>query len=856
MVRKQIANEKPAAARAKPARSAPAKAKRHNKGDDKIDSKTVGCPIVGIGGSAGGFEEAMEAVRESEKRYRTLFDLVPTAIYTCDANGLILEFNQRAAKLWGRKPKTNDPKEKYCGSFKIFYPDGRRMPHKDCPMGRALRGEEVPMSEREILVEREDGERRFVAVSPTALRNESGKIIGAINCLYDITERARAEASAMRLAAVVQSSHDAIAAKTLNGIITNWNQGAQRIFGYKPEEIIGKSVLTLIPEDRQSEETEILRRIRRGESLDHYETVRRRKDGQLIDVSLTISPIRGPKGEIVGVSKIARDITNQKQVQRRLAEQARLLNLTNDAVIVREPQDRIVYWNRGAEEMYGFSAEQALGKITHELLQTRHPENLEKIQKDLERHNQWSGELIHSRKDGTKVVVISRWSLDRDAKGQPASILETNTEITDRKRADERTAVNLAVTRILSESPALTDAVTKILETICGTLEWEVGAFWMPEPDGSVLRCLNVCESAVNKFPKFKTASVKLRLAPGIGLPGRVWKNLKTAWVADITKDHNFPRVAVAAKEGLHGSCAFPISFGKQFLGVMEFFGAEIRQPDEDLLKMFASLGSQIGQFVQRKQAEEALRRSKELLETLVERRTRALRLANIELKNEIASRKGLEGEILKVTDREQQRLGRELHDGLCQQLTGIGFMAQTAALRLKKHRVVDTEELEKIAKLVSDSAMQARVIARDLHKEQVEAAGFEQALRTLTERQIWSTPCQLRLQTKIQIDSNKAASEIYRILREAIINANKHARATRIIVSAHRKKQGLAISVEDDGVGLNGKRSTGDGLGFHIMKYRARMIGARVKVESPRKGGTRVTIYLPDGAPASDPSN
>jgi signal transduction histidine kinase len=287
----------------------------------------------------------------------------------------------------------------------------------------------------------------------------------------------------------------------------------------------------------------------------------------------------------------------------------------------------------------------------------------------------------------------------------------------------------------------------------------------------------------------------------------------------------------------------------------MEFFSPEVREPDEDLLKMFAGIGSQIGQFVQRKQAEEALRRSKELLETLVERRTRALRVANIELKNEIDRRKGLEGEILKVTDREQQRLGRELHDGLCQQLTGIGFMAQTAALRLEKHRVVDGEELKKIAKLVRDSALEARMIARDLHKEQIEAAGFERALRTLTERQIWSTPCQLLLQTKIEIDNDKAASEIYRIVREAIINANKHARAKRIIISARRHKRDLAISVEDDGVGLNGEGVTSDGLGFRIMKYRAEMIGARVNVESPRKGGTRVTVYLPDRAHSSDPS-
>src|SRR4029077_17009320 len=157
---------------------------------------------------------------------------------------------------------------------------------------------------------------------------------------YDITDRKRAETAGMRLAALVRSSHDAIVAKNLNGIITDWNQSAERIFGYKPKEIIGKSILTLIPKDRAKEETEILSKIRRGQSIDHYETVRRCKDGRLIDVSLTISPVKGRNGKIVGVSKIARDITKQRQTEWRLAEQTRLLDLSNEAILVRDGEDR------------------------------------------------------------------------------------------------------------------------------------------------------------------------------------------------------------------------------------------------------------------------------------------------------------------------------------------------------------------------------------------------------------------------------------------------------------------------------------------------------------------------------------
>src|SRR4029453_986537 len=379
-----------------------------------------------------------EKLQRSDERYRTLFDLVPVAVYTCDADGIIQEYNRRAVELWGGEPGQNGEKPRFCGSYKIYHPDNRYMPHEESPMARLFRGEKLKAEDLEIVVERPDGERRHVIPAPRILTNIHGKITGAINSLFDITERKRAEKGALRLGALVKSSRDAVAAKTLNGIITDWNQSAERIFGYKPKEIIGKSVLTLIPKERHVEEREILTKIRHGESLDHYETVRRRKDGQLIDVSLTISPIKGPNGKIVGVSKIARDITNQKQTKRRLVEQARLLDLSNDAIIVRDHQDRVVYWNRGAEEMYGFSAKEALGKITHELLRTEHPETLKSIRKQLERDNRWSGELVHTRKDGETIAVFSRWSLDRDARGRPALILETNSDVTARKRAEQQ----------------------------------------------------------------------------------------------------------------------------------------------------------------------------------------------------------------------------------------------------------------------------------------------------------------------------------------------------------------------------------------------------------------------------------
>ena len=153
---------------------------------------------------------------------------------------------------------------------------------------------------------------------PTPLYDASGELIGAVNMLVDITDRKRAEQSAQRLAAVVEFSDDAILTKDLDGVITSWNRGAERLFGYKAEEAVGRPITTiLIPHDRLDEEREILGRIWRGECVDHYETVRRCKDGSLLDISLTVSPLKDAAGKIVGASKIARDITERRRAQER-----------------------------------------------------------------------------------------------------------------------------------------------------------------------------------------------------------------------------------------------------------------------------------------------------------------------------------------------------------------------------------------------------------------------------------------------------------------------------------------------------------------------------------------------------------
>jgi PAS domain S-box-containing protein len=262
---------------------------------------------------------AKEALRDSEERFRRLLETLPVAAYTCDAEGLITYFNPRAVEAWGRKPKLNDPVERFCGSFRLYSSDGTLIPHDQCWMALAIKEEKV-YEGLEIVVERPDGSRLTVLAHVNPIYGTTGKLLGAVNIVVDITDRKQAEKSIAHMAAIVESSHAAIISKDLNGIIMSWNQGAERLFGYTAEEVIGNSVTILFPKDLLDEELRILESLRRGERVDHYETVRRRKDGQEIDISLTISPIRDKAGKIIGASKIARDISIRKRIEKEREE--------------------------------------------------------------------------------------------------------------------------------------------------------------------------------------------------------------------------------------------------------------------------------------------------------------------------------------------------------------------------------------------------------------------------------------------------------------------------------------------------------------------------------------------------------
>ena len=257
--------------------------------------------------------------KSAERELATLAAIVDSAddaIISNDLNGIVQTWNPAAEALFGYRAD-----EMIGRSITTIIPVDRHQEEVEV-ISRVRQG--LRVEHFETVRQRKDGSLIDVSLTVSPIRTEHGGIVGASKIVREISSRRRLERDAWRLAAIVETSRDAIASKDLNGIVQTWNPAAERLFGYTAAEMIGRPIAMIIPADRLSEEEEVLRRIRAGQSVDHFETVRQRKNGTTVEISLTVSPIRAPDGRVIGASKIARDISEQRRLARTAEEANRV----------------------------------------------------------------------------------------------------------------------------------------------------------------------------------------------------------------------------------------------------------------------------------------------------------------------------------------------------------------------------------------------------------------------------------------------------------------------------------------------------------------------------------------------------
>jgi PAS domain S-box-containing protein len=296
-------------------------------------------------------------------------------IISKDLNGTITSWNQAAARLFGYR------EDEMVGQsiLRLIPPE---LQHEEDEILCKLRaGQRIDHFETTRV--RKNGKRLSVSVTISPVKDDTGKIIGASKIARDISDRKQNDESRFRLAAIVDSADDAIIGKDLNGIIQSWNQGACRMFGYSADEMVGQSILRLVPPELHYEEDEILRKLRAGERIDHYETTRAKKSGEKLNVSVTISPIKDESGRVIGASKIARDISERKRIERLLIEAEKLAATGRMAAAVAheinnplESLINLIFLARqnsaaeGKAHRYLLTAEEELERVSHIARQT------------------------------------------------------------------------------------------------------------------------------------------------------------------------------------------------------------------------------------------------------------------------------------------------------------------------------------------------------------------------------------------------------------------------------------------------------------------------------------------------------
>ena len=309
----------------------------------------------------------------------------------------------------------------------------------------------------------------------------------------------------------------------------------------------------------------------------------------------------------------------EKKLRQQIELTRAITNSLGEGVCAIDLEGRLTFMNPAAEQMLGWKESEIIGQDMHDLIHFQREdgtaipvEECEVLAVMRQRESVTDRDDLFTRRDGT-MFPISYTSSPIVTEGQVTGAVVSFRDITRRRQAERRLVAQYATTRILAESTTIDDAATQILEAICESLQWALGALWIVDAEADSIRCVKIWHAPSSSgVPEFVALSQQTVFKPGEGLPGRVWQSGEPTWIADVTVNGNFPRAHAAAREGLHGACGFPILTGGRILGVMEFFSRELRGVDEDLLRMMSAIGSQTGQFIERTRAESLLRESEE----------------------------------------------------------------------------------------------------------------------------------------------------------------------------------------------------------------------------------------------------
>lgn len=410
-----------------------------------------------------------------------------------------------------------------------------------------------------------------------------------------------------------ENASDLIQIVAPDGTFIYVNKAWKETLGYNDGEITKLTLLDIIHPDSYKHYKVSFEQVLAGEDIESIETVFITKDGKKITVEGHIN-CRYKKGKPIATRSIFRDISDRKYAEEQIRKLSRVVEQSPNIVIITDSEGNIEYTNPKFSEVTGYTHEEVIKQNPRVLKSGKTPKGAyDELWKTIISGKEWHGEFCNKKKNGDLYFESAYITPLKDKNDVIVNFVAVKEDITERKISEVRLRAEHDVTKILAESESVEEASPRILQSICVALEWDLGEIWIYDQQLSALRNTEIWHPPSLEFSEFKDITRNTNYSPQIGLPGRVWKEAKPSWIEDVVHDTNFPRASVAEKEGLHGAFGFPVIIGSEVLGAICFFSREIRKPDNNLLNMMTAIGSQIGVFIKRKQAEKALLQSERL---------------------------------------------------------------------------------------------------------------------------------------------------------------------------------------------------------------------------------------------------
>jgi PAS domain S-box-containing protein len=610
----------------------------------------------------------------------------------------------------------------------------------------------------------------------------------------DITDKKKAEEARFRHAAVIESSDDAIASATLDGIIVNWNPGAQKIYGYTEAEALGKPISMLVPPDLPDEENKILETLKSGDRIEHFETVRVSKTGKRINVSLTISPIKDSTGRTVAISGIARDITERKLAEEALRVSEERLRLAQQAAGIgafeRNVRTGVVTWSTDLEPMYGLQPGTLDGRTIAFFQNLIHPDDrarvMDLVERALKTGQQTTGEWRIVWPDGSIHWIAGRWQVFMDESGEPSRVLGVNMDVTERKRIEE---VLSEVNRTLEAQAVLLQSREELLKIF---VKHVPAAVAMLDRD---MRYLQVSNRWCTDY-----------------LPGRT---------EILGRSHYevFPEQPERWKEihrrGLQGETLRTDEDRWDGQDGPHWESWEVRpwKTPEGTVGGILILAEDI---TRRKQMEEALL--------------------------EVSRR------LIEAQEQERNRIARELHDDIGQRLALLAVELDQLHLEPPESPEL-LDRMGELQKQASEIATDIQALSRDLHSGRLEYLSPVAAMRSLCQ--------ELEEQTKVKIEfktldlpsplSPDISLCLFRVLQEALHNSAKHSGVRHFEVRLWGTSDEIHLTVKDSGAGFDREAAKESrGLGLISMEERLKLVNGTLSIDSQPQHGTTIHARVP----------